>query len=137
MFANRKLALALGAVLLLSAALLWGRDDHLINSALVPAATGDVHTDNDPNGNTGVHVTVDHLARPHDLQPSYSSYVVWVQPQNQPPVNVGELHVDDHLQGKLDTTTPYKKFDVFVTAENDPRAAIPSGPQVMHGTVAR
>jgi hypothetical protein len=120
-----------------AAAVLFARDDHMINSTLVPAAIGTIHTDNDPNGNTGVKISVHHLANPHELSPGYSSYIVWIRPRDQQAVNAGELRVNDNLEGSLQTTTPNKDFDVFVTAENNPRADTPTGPEVLHGTVSR
>ncbi len=129
--------LFLGMMLAISAVLLWARDDHMVNSSLVPAAQGTVHTDTDRNGNTGIKVTVNHLAKPHDLQPAYNSYVVWVQPRGESPTNVGELRVNNDLQGSLHTDTPAKVFDLFVTAENNPRATSPSGPELLHAAVNR
>ncbi|MFB3813191.1 MAG: hypothetical protein ACE14L_03695 [Terriglobales bacterium] len=124
-------------LLLIGAAALWARDDHMINSTLVPAAKGNVHTDTDRNGNTGVRVEVEHLAKPHDLKPSYDAYVTWIRPRGEEPLNVGELRVNDELKGPLQTNTPYKQFDVFVTAENDARVTQPSGPEVLRATVNR
>ncbi len=133
----KRTGLLLCALLLSAAVLLWARDDHMINSSLVPAAQGTVHTDNDRNGNTGIEVKVNHLARPHDLAPGYSTYVVWVRPPGQQPINIGELGVNDNLQGTLHSDTPYKKFDIFVTPENNPRAEAPSGPELLRATVNR
>lgn len=125
------------AMLIISVVLLWGRDDHMVASTLVPAAQGTVHTDTDHNGNTGIKVNVQHLAKPHDVQTGYTSYVVWVQPRGQSPTNVGELQVNNDLKGSIETSTPAKQFDLFITAENNPRSETPSGPEVMHTTVSR
>ncbi len=134
----RRIALlSLCAFLLLAVSLAFGRDDHMVNSALVPAAQGTVHTDTDRNGNTGVEVKVQHLAKPHDLQGGYDTYVVWVQPRGQSPQNVGELRVNNGLEGSLRTDTPAKTFDLFITAEQNARAEAPSGPEIMHAAIAR
>jgi hypothetical protein len=134
---KRTTFLSLCAMLLVSAMLLWARDDHMVNSSIVPAAQGTVHTDTDRNGNTSIELEVHRLAKPTSLQPAYSHYVVWVQPPGESPIDVGELRVNDDLNGSLKTTTPHKKFDIFATAENDPRPAAPSGPEVMHASVNR
>jgi hypothetical protein len=125
------------ALLAVSTVVLWARDDHMVPSTLVPAAKGTVHTDTDNNGNTGIKVDVEHLAKPHDLQTGYTSYVVWVRPRGQSPTNVGELRVSGDLKGSLEASTPAKQFDLFITAENNPRAGSPTGPEVMHTTVSR
>jgi hypothetical protein len=135
---KRKVLAMLCLLTALSAvSLLWAREDHLVSSTLAPAARGTVHSETDRNGNTGLKVEVKHLAKPHDLQSGYSSYVVWVQPRGQSPTNAGELRVNDDLQGSLETSTPYKQFDLFVTAENNPRVTAPTGPQILHTTVSR
>jgi hypothetical protein len=134
---KRNIRVLLCALLVISAALLWARDDHMVAGNLVPAARGSVHTDTDRNGNTGIKVDVQHLAKPHDLQSGYTSYVVWVRPRGQAPSNVGELRVNDDLRGSLETSTAAKQFDLFVTAENSPRAESPSGPEVLHTTISR
>jgi hypothetical protein len=134
---KRTTFLSLCVMLVVSAMLLWARDDHMVNSSIVPAAQGTVHTDTDRNGNTSIDLEVHRLAKPTSLQPAYSHYVVWVQPPGESPFNVGELRVNDDLNGSLKTNTPHKKFDILVTAENDPRPTAPSGPEVMHASVNR
>jgi hypothetical protein len=117
--------------------MLWARDDRMINSSIVPAAQGKVHSQNDHNGNTKVDVEVNRLASPQSLTPPYNIYVVWIQSRGEAATNAGELRVGDDLKGTLTARTPYKQFDLFVTAENDPRASAPSGPEVLHATISR
>ena len=113
----------------------WARDYHMTNSPSVPAAHGVVSTDHDRNGNTKIHVDVDHLAPPNALTPPASAYVVWVQPSGQPPQNAGELRVNGDLHGSFRSSLPFKNFDIYVTPENDPRATAPTGPMVLKTTV--
>lgn len=134
---KRNYVALLCAMLIASTVLLWSREDNMVASTLVPAARGKVNTETDSNGNTGIKVEVAHLARPHELQTGYTSYVVWVRPRGQSPINVGELRVNNDLSGKLETSTPAKQFDLFITAESNPRSELPSGPEVMHTTVSR
>lgn len=117
------------------ATLAWGRDFHMISDASVPAAQGHLSTDTDRNGNTKIHVDVDHLAQPSALTPASNTYVVWVQPRGQAAQNVGELRVNSDLHGSFRTSVPYKTFDVYVTAERDPRASAPNGPELLKATV--
>jgi hypothetical protein len=104
---------------------------HLDTASAVPAAQGRAELSHDSNGNLVVSLAVQHLARPQDLTPAKSAYVVWFQPRGQQPVNQGELRVNDKLEGKFKAPTPYNNFDVFVTAEDGPTASSPSGQEVM------
>jgi hypothetical protein len=124
-------------LLLFSAALLWGRDVNLINSSLVPAASGKVTTNAEPSGRADLRISVEHLPQPSSLSPPASAYVVWVHPPNMTPINVGELKVGNDLKATLTTSTQYQKFDVSVTAEQNSKATSPSGPEIMHGTVSQ
>jgi hypothetical protein len=117
------------------ATLVWARDFRMVANSAVPAAQGHLSTDTDRNGNTKIHVDVDHLAQPSALTPASNTYVVWVQPRGSAPQNVGELRVNSDLHGSFRTSVPYKTFDVYVTAERDPRASSPSGPELLKATV--
>jgi hypothetical protein len=115
--------------------MVWARDFRMAADPSVPAAQGRVSTDTDRNGNTKLHVDVDHLAQPSALTPASNTYVVWIQARGQAPQNVGELRVNPDLHGSFRTSVPYKSFDVYVTAERDPRASAPSGPELLKTTV--
>ena len=100
-------------------------------SSSVPAAMGHAEITHDKNGNTVVDLKVHHLAKPENLSPPESVYVVWFQPPGQPAQNQGMLRVDKDLNGEFKTTTPLKNFDVFVTAEPGPTVTAPTGPEIM------
>jgi len=53
------------------------------------------------------------------------------------PMNGGQLRVNKNLDGELETTTASQQFDIFITAEDSISAQTPSGPRLMHATVAR
>ena len=102
------------------------------------AAMGKISLDTDRNGNTAMHIKVEHLAAPSTVAESHTVYVVWIQPKDQPAENAGVLRVNnDSLEGDLRATTPFKKFDVFITAEDSPRPQAPSGDEILRGTVER
>jgi hypothetical protein len=102
----------------------------------VPAAMGHAEITHDKNGNTLVDLKVHHLAKPENLTPPASAYVVWFQPAGQPPQNQGVLRVDSDLNGEFKTTTPLKNFDIFVTAEPGPTVTAPTGSEIMRQHVS-
>lgn len=108
---------------------------HLTPSTTVPAATGMVDIGRDGNGNTTVNLHVEHLARPGDLSPSHTAYVVWTEGPDRPPQNIGELTVGGDLKADLKTVTALQNFQLVVTAENNPRATAPTGPVVLSANV--
>jgi len=102
----------------------------------VPAAQGHADISHDNNGNTIVDLKVHHLARPENLSPPGSVYVVWFQPNGQPAQNQGQLRVDGNLNGEFKTTTPLKNFDIVVTSEPGPTVTAPSGAEIMRQHVS-
>lgn len=122
-------------LLLLLTSFAFARDIRLTASPKVPAAEGKVSLDKDSNGNLKIKVETNHLAKPANLSPSATTYVVWVQSRDGQPENQGQLKVDNDLKGKFETTSRYQAFDIFVTAEDSPSATTPSGTEVLRGTV--
>ena len=122
-------------VLVLLTSFAMARDVRLTASPKVPAAEGKVSLDKDSNGNLKVKLETEHLAKPANLSPSATNYVVWIQARDGQPENQGQLKVDNDLKGKFETTSRYQAFDIFVTAEGNPNATSPSGMEVLRGTV--
>jgi hypothetical protein len=120
-----------------SAALLAEDDKLSPAGGIDPSAIGNIHTDQDSNGNVRLKIDVKHLADPSKLVPPHHTYVAWVQPNGGQPQPVGEIHVNDKEEGSLTATTPAKSFDVFVTAEDTPNPTAPTGPVVLKGHVER
>ena len=79
---------------------------------------------------------VEHLAKPENLTPPASQYLVWIARQGAGPENVGKLTVGNDLKANLDVTTPFKSFRIFVTAEASGTVAAPSGMEVLHAEVS-
>src|SRR5579872_1631844 len=114
----RKQCTFLAISILLLSLMAWGREDRLSNRGLAPAATGEIVSSNDSNGNTAIEVKVEHMAAPAALTPAHQYYVVWIQARGEQPQNQGVLKVNSDLKASLKTSTPAKFFDVFITAED-------------------
>lgn len=111
------------------------RDVRMTASSVVPAAEGKVNIDKDQNGNFKIKVEVHHLAKPANLTPAETNYVVWIQARGAAAENQGLLKVNNDLNGDFETTTRHEAFDVFVTAESDANASLPTGAEVLRATV--
>ncbi len=84
----------------------------LQNAKIVPGATGEVKTGKDKNGNTKFSVEVKHLAKPAELTPPGTTYVIWIQQSGGPRRVQGMLKVGDNLEGKFESSTPDKVFNL-------------------------
>jgi hypothetical protein len=101
-----------------------------------PAAIAHISYQRDQNNNTAVDLRVDHLSAPQKLDPTLTTYVVWVAPMfggNYEPR--GALQVGADRSGEIKFITPLDRFKVVVTAEASPMVAQPRGKIVMQGTV--
>lgn len=106
---------------------------HLQSSQQVLAAIGTVKVSSGENGNTKVHVSVQHLAPPQKVAPTATTYVVWARPNvtGATPQNIGALNVDDDLEGELHTVTPLQSFALVITPEPSSQAMAPTNPPVL------
>ncbi|MGB2888473.1 MAG: anti-sigma factor [Candidatus Acidiferrales bacterium] len=132
--ASFSLSLLVAAALFMATAV-WARKYTLTASKTVPAAKGEIETHRDKNGNTQVDLKVENLAKPSNLSPPGTTYIVWFQQQGSEPQSQGELKVGDNLKGEFKTTTRLQNFEVLVTAESDPQVKTPSGEVVLRATV--
>jgi len=129
-----KLCILIFSVLLFSFA--CGKKHVNLNPASsVPAASASATLSHDSNGNTIVDLKVKNLAKPENLTPPRSVYVVWIQPRGGNPIKEGELQVNNNLQGEFKAPTTYKSFDIFVTAENSANIEQPTGQEVLRQMV--
>lgn len=103
--------------------------------AAPPAVNGSAVLSEDSSGKTVIQLKVQHLARPQDLSPSKTAYVVWIQPPGGAAVNQGKLQVSRDLEAEFRAPTALKNFDIFVTAEDNPEASQPTGQEVLRQTV--
>jgi hypothetical protein len=105
---------------------------------LTPSATGSVITSIDSNSNTVLKVRADHLAQPANLDPSLTTYVVWIRPRvGGDFMNVGQLVMSADRGGALQTSTPHTNFDVLLTAEATATAQQPSKFVVLQAQASR
>ena len=133
--ANGPAFLAIFALLLLSTA--CAKHIHLTPATTVPAATAKADISHDSNGNALIKLDVKHLARPENLTPPASVYIVWVQPRDGEPIKQGQLQVNDDLSAHFTSPTTYKTFRLFVTAEQSASVTTPSGQQVLSQDVTQ
>jgi len=104
-------------------------------SAEIPAAMGDIKIAKDDNGNTLVHLEVEHFAPPQRLQPPRAVYVVWIETSNGTMYNIGQLTIDKNLDGEIKTVTPYEVFRIVITAEDYSTVTSPSQQVVLTSKV--
>lgn len=120
------------ACVLLFAVVAWGQQiRQLTVSPALPATSGTMGVSHDTSGTTYINIQAKHLAKPEQLHPAKTAYVVWVQPPGEPPQNHGVLQVNDKLEATYSTTAHFNNFGVFVTAENDAHATHPTGPHLL------
>ena len=132
---NRKWLLVIPILTLFVATSLLAKSFPLAAGSTNPAATGNVDSAKDKNGNIEVTIKTEHLAKPGMLTPAATTYVVWFREPNGEPINQGHLKVDKNLKGEFKTTTHLENFEVFITAENDPNTKIPSDQVVLKTNV--
>jgi hypothetical protein len=132
-------AAAAVAILPLAAAVGCSAQIHELRPALRnPAAVGNIKATADDNKNTLLDVRAEHLAPPAALDPTLSTYVVWIRPGSaQEFTNVGQLAMRSDRSGRLQATTPFPEFNVLVTAEQSGTARVPSPFVVMEGHAKR
>ena len=103
-----------------------------------PAAMGVVHANTDRNGNLAIELESKHLAPPDRLSTPHSVHVVWVQPAGKQPEVLGQLRVNPYdMDASFKTSVPYHNFDIFVTAEDNAKPDVPSGTEVLRGSVQK
>jgi hypothetical protein len=101
-----------------------------------PAATGVVKVSSSDDENKKLDISVQHLPRPAELDPSLTTYVVWIDPgQGHDPIPVGQLQIDKDREAKEAFTTPFSQFDLMVTAERNATPAKPSDNVVLEGRI--
>jgi hypothetical protein len=108
------------------------------SSSIVPAARGNVKVKKDNNNNYNIQISLSDLAEPKRLQPSKSTYVVWMETASNTTKNIGQINSSTgFLSGKLkasfETVSSTKPTKIFLTAEDDASIQYP-GSQVVIST---
>ena len=104
-------------------------------SSVVPAAQGSVKVKKDDNNNYSIDLNVIRLADPKRLEPSKSTYVVWIETEQNGSKNIGSLNTSSSffsktLKSSLKTVSPFKPVSLFITAEDNADIQYP-GTQVV------
>lgn len=124
-----------GAVLILFYFNSCARKISFQSSSVVPAARGDVKIKKDNNNNYNIQISLDNLAEPKRLQPSKSTYVVWMETDNNVTKNIGQINsstgfLTSKLKASFETVSSTKPTKIFLTAEDDASIQYP-GSQVV------
>lgn len=106
------------------------------NSAVVPAAEGNVKVKKDNNNNHHIKIELGNLADPSRLQPAKTSYVVWMETNENVTKNIGQINSSTgFLSGKrkasFETVSPVKPTKIYLTAEDDAAIQYPTGVVVL------
>ncbi len=104
-------------------------------SSVVPSAEGSVKVKKDNNNNYSIDLNVIRLADPKRLEPSKSTYVVWIETAENGSKNIGSLNTSSSmfsktLKSSLKTVSPFKPVSLFITAEDNADIQYP-GSQVV------
>lgn len=102
----------------------------------VIAPEGEVTLTQDDNGNQFVELEVFHLPDPEKFDEQFSTFSVWVLPEEgEQYYNVGRLRLDDDQAGQLQFPTPFEEFNMRITAEPSGAEQEPSSAVVLHQMV--
>jgi hypothetical protein len=131
-----KLFSALAAVFLIFAINSCARKMSFNTSLVVPAARGTVKVKKDNNSNYNIQISLSNLAEPNRLQPSKSSYVVWMESDNNAAKNIGMINsstgfMSNKLKASFETVSSTKPTKIFLTAEDDGNVQYPASQVIL------
>ena len=97
---------------------------NFLNSAVTPAARGDVKIKKDGNNNYNINIHLLNLAESNRLQPPKNTYVVWMESTDSYVKNIGQIKSDINflakkLKASFETVSTVKPTRIFITAEDD------------------
>ncbi len=103
-----------------------------LNSAVVPAAIGDVKVKKDANDNYSIKIEIENLADPQRLQPAKQAYLVWLEMDKSTVKNIGQIKtsgslLSSKLRASFETVSAFKPIKIFITAEDDLNVQYPLG----------
>ncbi|MGZ5135728.1 MAG: hypothetical protein ACXWCG_11280 [Flavitalea sp.] len=106
------------------------------NSAVVPAAQGNVKVKKDNNNNYHLKIELENLADPSRLQPARTTYVIWMETDENVTKNIGQINSSTgFLSGKrkasFETVSAVKPTKIYLTAEDDAAIQYPQGVVVL------
>lgn len=105
-------------------------------SSVAPAARGTVKVKQDNNKNYDIHISLSNLTEPQRLQPSKSTYVVWMETDNNVTKNIGQIHsstslLSRKLKASFETVSATKPRKIYLTAEDDASVQYPGNQVVL------
>ena len=105
-------------------------------SAIVPAAQGNVKYKKDKNENYAIDLSVRHLSPPDRLIESRNTYVVWIKTERNGLKNLGQLKSSSGLfsralKSDLETVTTFEPRGFFITAERSADIGYPEGQVIL------
>lgn len=123
---------SLGIIMLTSCA----RTIRFDKSVIAPGAEGKVLLKEDKNDNYSFNIKVANLAKPKDLTPSRSLYIVWMDTPGSGTKNMGQLKstaplFTKALKASMKTVSTFKPSRIFITAEDNASVEYPSGQEVL------
>jgi hypothetical protein len=112
----------LGGILIIPFTLRSKKHSFLISS-IVPGAKGYVRVKKDDNKNYSIKVEVSDLAKVERVNPSKSTYVVWMETGKDISINLGQLKssgsfLSKRLTASLETVSNTKPVKIFITTED-------------------
>lgn len=133
---NKRLALALTILLLVSGMSACTRKLTFSKSAIVPAAEGNVKFKKDKNENYAIDLYVRHLAPLEKLIDPRDAYVVWAKTDRNGLKNLGQLKSSSglfskKLKSELKTVSTFEPRGFFITAERAADIGYPEGQVVL------
>lgn len=135
---TRKFVLIIASVMMLFYVSSCARKISFQPSSVVPAAQGSVKVTKDKNENYKIKISLINLAEPTRLQPSKSTYVVWMETADNRTKNIGQINsstgfLSSKLKTDFETVSSFKPVKIFITAEDDASIRYP-GMQVVLST---
>lgn len=133
---NKHLILSLSVLLIFSGMTSCSRKLTFRESAIVPAAQGNVKFKKDKNENYAIDLSVRHLSPPERLVESRDTYVVWAKTERNGLKNLGQLKsarglFRKELKSELETVTTFEPRGFFITAERAADIGYPEGQVVL------
>jgi hypothetical protein len=106
-------------------------------SPRVAGTLGSVTTEPAPDNRTRLIVLVQRMARPADIVPPASAYVVWVRDlaSTAAPTKIGALVILENGTGRLDAYVALKALELFVTPESTLLVTAPEHAPILRATV--
>lgn len=133
---NKHLILSLSVLLIFSGMTACSRKLTFRESAVVPAAQGNVKFKKDKNENYAIDLSVRHLSPPERLVESRDTYVVWSKTERNGLKNLGQLKSTrglfrKELKSELETVTTFEPRGFFITAERAADIGYPEGQVIL------